>query len=429
MTIKILMPALSPTMTEGNLAKWIKKEGDVIEAGDIIAEIETDKATMEVEAVDEGVLGKIIVEEGTQAVPVNQVIAILLEDGEDESALDKVVISSEDVASSTSTENQEKAKEDSDSKKQVNVVAGSAPTNEGGRIFASPLAKRMAKEANIDISKIKGTGPKGRVVKADIEAAKKTGAVTSGSSIAMPVSSGPDAKQLADMLDMEYDAIPNSSVRKVIAQRLTESKLVNPHFYLTIELNIDKLLDVRKQINDAANGEFKISVNDFILKAVANSLRDYPAANVSWAGDAILQYKHSDVCVAVATENGLITPIVKEAENKSLKEISVEVKDLAKRAREGKLKPTEFQGGTFSVSNLGMYGISEFAAIINPPQACIMAVGAGIQKPVVKDDKIEIGTIMKVTISTDHRAVDGAVAAEFLQIFKNYIENPVSLLI
>ena len=425
MPIEILMPALSPTMTEGNLTKWIKKEGDVVEAGDVIAEIETDKATMEVEAVDEGVLAKIIVADGSEGISVNSPIAIMLEDGEGESDLESFA-NNKLAPKETVNENSSSKESKVEIAAPVSMDSGAIDVN---RVFASPLARRIAKDAGIDISKIKGTGPRGRIVKADVKMAKKNGVAPSASSSALPVSTGPDAKQLADMLGMEYEATPNSSIRKVIAQRLTESKQVNPHFYLTIELNIDKLLDVRKQINDNADGAFKISVNDFVIKAIANSLNDYPAANVSWTNDAILQYKHSDVSVAVATPNGLITPIVKEAENKTLMEISSEIKDLAGRAKEGKLKPTEFQGGTFSVSNLGMFGVSEFAAIINPPQACILAVGAGTQQPVVKDGQIVIGTVMKVTLSTDHRAVDGAVGAEFLQVFKNYIENPASLLI
>lgn len=304
------------------------------------------------------------------------------------------------------------------------------------RIFASPLARRIAAEKGIDLGTVKGSGPRGRIVRADIDGAKagapKAAANQAGAPAAAkaaPVASGPGAKALADAYGMKYTELPNSSVRKVIAKRLLESKQTVPHFYLTIECRLDTLLEMRKTMNDQAKGAYKLSVNDFVIKAVANALKAYPAANVSWTDDAILQFEHADVSVAVATPNGLITPIVKAAETKGLRQISEEVKDLAGRAREGKLKPEEFQGGTFSVSNLGMYGISEFGAIINPPQACILAVGAGEEKPFVENGQVKVGTFMKCTLSVDHRAVDGAVSAEYLQILKQYIENPVSMLL
>lgn len=302
------------------------------------------------------------------------------------------------------------------------------------RIFASPLARRMAKQQGIDLTSLKGTGPGGRIVKADLGKGGATKAMpqaaSGGSAPAnMSAPSGPNAKQLSDMLGMKYTEIPNSGVRKVIAKRLLESKQTVPHFYLTIECRIDALLAARAEINDKAKGAYKLSVNDFVIKACANALKAYPDANVSWTDDAILQYEHADISVAVATPNGLITPIIKQAENKGLKQISSEMKDLAARARDGKLKPEEFQGGTFSVSNLGMFGISEFGAIINPPQACILAVGAGEEKPYAEKGQVKVGTFMKCTLSVDHRAVDGAVGAEYLQILKQYIENPVSMLV
>lgn len=292
------------------------------------------------------------------------------------------------------------------------------------KIFASPLAKRIAREKGIDLATVKGSGPKGRIVKADLESANTNTMQTSATA---PAAS--DTKKQVNQLGMSYTEIPNNNIKKITAQRLLEAKQTVPHFYLTVEYKIDGLLEARKQINEQANGEYKLSVNDFIIKACANALKAYPNANVSWTDDAILQYEHSDISVAVATPNGLITPIVKEAENKGLRQISEEVKDLAGRAREGKLKPEEFQGGTFSVSNLGMFGIKEFGAIINPPQACILAVGAGEQKPYVDGGEVKIGTFMQCTLSVDHRAVDGAVGAEYLQVLKQYIENPASMLV
>lgn len=414
MATNILMPALSPTMTEGTLAKWLKKEGDKVKSGDVIAEIETDKATMEVEAADEGTLGKILIAAGTVGVAVNTPIGILVEDGEAVSAS----VQSAPVAATPKIET------------AVAPVSKPIPTaatpSSGSRIFASPLAKRIAQNKGINLSNIKGSGPNGRIVRADVEHAKPAPqSAPSGPRAA--VSSGPDAKQLADLLGMTYTAIPNSGIRKVIAARLSESKQTIPHFYLTVDCKLDTLLSARKELN--TKKELKLSVNDFIIKAAAMALKAYPKANVAWTDEALLQYNHADISVAVATPNGLITPIIKAAETKGLAEISKEMKDLAARARDGKLKPTEFQGGTFSISNLGMFGIKEFSAIINPPQACILAVGAGVEQPVVSNGKIEIATVMSCTLSVDHRAVDGAVGAEYLQIFKQYIENPVSMLV
>ncbi len=425
MPIKVTMPALSPTMTDGTLANWLKAEGDTVEAGDVIAEIETDKATMEVEAVDEGVLGKILVAAGTANVPVNDVIAVLLEDGEDASEIE-AFLANDNAAPAPSKDEVEPVKAES-STPSATPVAEAAPKT-SGRVFASPLARRIAKDKGVDLAAIKGTGPRGRVVKADVESFKAP-AAASPSTAKKSANAGPDAKQMADMLGMEYEEIPNNNIKKVTAERLSGSKQDIPHFYLTVECQLDDLLQARKDLNAQGDGAYKISVNDFIIKATAMALKSYPAANVGWTDEAVLQFKHADISIAVATPTGLITPIVKAAETKGLADISSEMKDLAGRAREGKLKPHEFQGGTFSISNLGMFGVTEFQAIINPPQSCIMAVGAGIQRPVVVDGKVEVRTVMNVTLSTDHRSVDGAVGAEFLQHFKRYIENPVSMLL
>ena len=420
MPIKVLMPALSPTMTEGNLAKWHKSEGDIVESGDVIAEIETDKATMEVEAVDEGVLGKILVPAGTQNVKVNELIAVLLEEGENDNDMEAMLKGGEtQVAPAPKQEQKPKAEE----KKPMPAQQQTAPSGE--RIFASPLARRIAEQKNIDLKTVKGSGPRGRIVKADIEG----GVSASASSSAASAPAQPTGDQKINEFGMLYTEIPNNNIKKITASRLQESKQTVPHFYLTIECRIDELLRTRKIMNEQANGEYKLSVNDFVVKASANALQAYPKANVSWTDDAVRQYIHSDISVAVSTPNGLITPIVKQAERKGLKEISAEVKGLAGRAREGKLKPEEFQGGTFSVSNLGMYGIKEFGAIINPPQACILAVGAGEQKPYVDGGEIKIGTFMTCTLSVDHRSVDGAVGAEYLQVLKTYLENPAAMLL
>ncbi len=443
MTVKVLMPALSPTMTEGKLAKWLVKEGDEVASGDVIAEIETDKATMEVEAVEEGVVGKIVVAEGTEGVPVNDVIAILLEEGEDKSALDGV--GSGESPDSTKPTSSEAAPSKPD-------TAPAAPTTQpegapkGGtseeRVLASPLAKRMAEQAGLTLSKISGSGPNGRIVKADVEAAVTGGtaaasqpgtapkaATTAAAAPApAPTTSGPGAKQLADMLGMEYRQEPLTSMRKVIAKRLTESKQTVPHFYLTVDCQVDELLKVRKDLNSRSDA-YKLSVNDFVIRAAALALKKVPAANASYDESGILYYKHADISVAVATPAGLITPIIKAAEGKGLAEISTAMKDLAVRARDGKLTPEEYQGGTFSISNLGMFGVKHFEAVINPPQGCILAVGAGEQRAVVKDGALAIGTVMSCTLSVDHRVVDGAVGAEYLAAFKLLIEDPLSMLL
>ncbi len=416
MPIEILMPALSPTMKEGNLAKWIKKEGDKVKAGDVIAEIETDKATMEVEAVDEGVIGKILVADGTENVPVNSLIALLLEDGENKSVLDSY--QSKGAVPQVSAP---KAEE-----KPAIVETKSAPVNSNlsnERVAASPLAKRIAAEKNLNLSTISGSGPRGRIVKDDVLSYSGKGA--SSCSRHGVVTRNPQ----------EYQAVKNNNVRKIIAKRLLESKQTVPHFYLSVDLQIDKLLDVRKSLNELADVDskgvpaYKISVNDLVTKAVALALRAVPAANSSWTDEAILLYNNVDVSIAVAVDGGLLTPIVRNADQKSIPEISNEIKALAKKARDGKLQPEEFQGGGFSISNLGMYGIDSFQAIINPPQSCILAVGAGVEKPIVENGEISIATIMNVTLSSDHRSVDGAVGAEFLKALKKFIENPVAMLI
>ncbi|MFA7275925.1 MAG: pyruvate dehydrogenase complex dihydrolipoamide acetyltransferase [Pseudobdellovibrionaceae bacterium] len=423
MPVNILMPALSPTMTEGTLAKWLKKEGDNVKAGDVIAEIETDKATMEVEAVDEGKMGKILIQAGTSNVAVNTPIAVLLEDGEDASSIKTPSAANANpapVAAPTAAPPAALAA----------TPSPSAPTPATGeRVFATPLARRMAAEKNIDLKAVKGSGPHGRIVKGDVENTKAGSAAPAPQAAkAASASSGPDAKQLADMLGMEYTELPNNNIKKVTARRLTEAKQTIPHFYLSVDCVLDKLLAARAQMNDAADGAYKLSVNDFIIKANAMALKAYPPANTSWTDDAVIQYAHADISVAVATPNGLITPIIKKAETKTLSEISNEMKDLAKRAKEGKLKPVEFQGGTFSISNLGMFGVKNFQAIVNPPQSCIMAVGAGEERVVVENGQMVVRTVMTVTLSTDHRSVDGAVGAEFLQHFKRFIENPVLML-
>ena len=440
MPIKILMPALSPTMTEGTLASWQKKEGDEVTAGDVIAEIETDKATMEVEAVDEGVMGRILIPEGTEGVPVNEVIALLLEEGEDAAALDSASAAAPAAAPATngsaaSAGNGAAAPAAAPAPAPAPAPAQAAAPS-GGRVFASPLARRLAADAGLDLSKITGSGPNGRVVKADVLAAQAGGGARAEAAPAAPrpaapiaPGAGPDAGQLAEAYGIPFTEVPNNNIRKVVARRLTEAKQTIPHFYLTIDAEIDALLAARKQINDAAPEGVKVSVNDIVIKAAALALKKVPAANASWGESAILLYDRVDIAVAVATDNGLITPIIKDADNKGLGQISSEMKDLAGRARQGKLKPEEFQGGTFSISNLGMFGIKAFDAVINPPHGCILAVGAGSQQPVVRNGELAVATVMSSTLSVDHRVVDGAVGAEFLAAYKIIIENPASMLL
>ncbi len=430
MPIEILMPALSPTMSEGNLAKWLKNEGDTVEAGDVIAEIETDKATMEVEAVDEGVIGKILVAGGTANVAVNTPIAILLEDGESADAIKSISNSNDKKAAPAESEKSATETKKEEASKPLPV----AETADGNRIKASPLAKRLAQQNNLDLSVITGTGPNGRIVKDDITTALATGqgkasSVSATPPSAAPVASGPGAKTLVDGLGMQYREEPVSGMRKTIASRLSESKATVPHFYLTVDCMIDELLALRASINEAAtDGEYKVSVNDMIIKASALALKKVPEANAMWNTSSVLYFDDADISVAVATPSGLITPIVKQAQNKSLVAISDEMKDLANRAKQGKLKPEEYQGGTFTISNLGMFGIKHFEAIINPPQSCILAVGAGEKVPAVVGNDIKVVTKMHLTLSVDHRVVDGAVAAQFLQKLKVFIENPGAML-
>ncbi|MCW2243343.1 pyruvate dehydrogenase complex dihydrolipoamide acetyltransferase [Azospirillum canadense] len=457
MTIQILMPALSPTMTEGNLAKWLKKEGDSVKSGDVLAEIETDKATMEVEAVDEGRIGKILVQAGTQGVAVNTPIAVLLEEGEDDSALDKAPAPATGTAGTGGYGSQGAGAPPADQavapKTPAPASAPAAPAAQaaaghgGDRVFASPLARRLAEQAGIDLKAVKGSGPNGRIVKADVEAAKAGGGAKAAAPqqaaeakapaaapapaatpAPAPKAAGIDAKDLSDKLGMAYKAQPNSSMRKTISRRLTEVQQTVPDYFLAIDCELDALLKVRADLN-ARSKDYKLSVNDFIIRAAALTLKKFPNINAAWSEEAILRYDHVDISVAVATPTGLITPIVKKAETKGLAEISNEMKGLAERARDGKLKPEEFQGGTFSISNLGMYGIREFAAIINPPQACIMAVGAGEQRPVVKNGALAIATVMTVSVTVDHRVADGAQGAEFLAAFKKLIEDPLAMLL
>ncbi len=451
MPIKVTMPALSPTMEEGNLAKWMVKEGDSVAPGDVIAEIETDKATMEVEAVDEGTVAKLVVPEGTEGVKVNALIAVLAEEGEDAGEAAKAAESGSDSKPESKVESkaEKPAKEEAPAAKSEAkpAEAKAAPAGDGERVFASPLARRLAKEAGLDLSAIAGSGPKGRIVKADVEAAGKDGGAKAAAAgaPAEAASAAPSAPQaMADDQVMKlfeegtYELIPHDSMRKTIARRLVEAKSTIPHFYLTLDCEIDALLALRKELNDAApvvktgDGEkpaYKLSVNDMVIKAHAKALAMVPEANVSWTESAMVKHRHADVGVAVSIPGGLITPIIRRADEKTLSAISNEMKDLAARARSRKLKTEEFQGGNTAVSNLGMFGIKDFAAVINPPHATILAVGAGEQRAVVKDGEVKVATVMSVTLSTDHRAVDGALGAELLAAFKKVIENPLTMLI
>jgi len=421
MATNILMPALSPTMTEGNLARWLKQEGERIKAGDVIAEIETDKATMEVEAVDEGILGRILVPAGTQGVKVNDVIAVLVETGE---AVPAAGAAPKAAAAPAAAPAPVAA---------APVAIAPAPAAASGdRVFASPLARRMAAQAGVDISKIAGSGPNGRIVKADVDAAMSRGPAPVAAAAPAPLVAAPrPAAPVA--ITAPHTAVPNSSIRKVIARRLAESKATIPHFYVRTDVEIDALLKIRADLNARSPkdgpGAYKLSVNDLVIKATAVTLRRFPNVNAMWTEDAILQLHDVDISVAVSIPDGLITPIVKNADIKGLAAISTEMKDLAARAKTGKLKPEEFQGGGFSISNMGMYGVRDFAAIINPPQAGILAVSAGEQRPVVKNGVLAIATVMTLTLSVDHRVIDGALAAEFLQALKRNIEDPLSLML
>jgi pyruvate dehydrogenase E2 component (dihydrolipoamide acetyltransferase) len=471
MPIEIRMPALSPTMTEGNVARWLKHEGDQVAPGDVIAEIETDKATMEVESIDQGTLGKIVIGDGTEGVPVNTVIGVLLEEGEDQSALEgyradggKAPDPERQKGAEAKTDTQPPAAEarpgepggrpvdqavqpEARERPAQGKAAGNGAAR-GERIFASPLAKRMAKQAGIDLAMLEGSGPHGRIVKADIERAIQMGVPERARPT--PEKARPEAPARAEAPRPAeapgiapavpptpppaepYEEIKLSNMRKVIARRLTEAKQTIPHYYLTIDCELDALLKLRAELNARPGADYKLSVNDFLIKALALALRDVPAANRAWGGDKMYQYRDVDIGVAVAIPDGLVTPLIRKADQKGLVTISKEMRDLSARARDPggmKLKPEEYQGGSFSISNLGMYGIREFAAVINPPQAGILAVGAAEQRPVIKDGALASASMMSATLSADHRVVDGATGAELLAAFKRYVEEPVAMLL
>jgi len=450
MPINILMPALSPTMEKGNLAKWLKKEGDAVKSGDVIAEIETDKATMEVEAVDEGTIARIIVPEGTADVPVNEVIAILAADGEDvKAAANGGGAAKPAPKAEAKPEPKAEAKAapqpsplPAGERSPPKAAGEGAAASSGARIFSSPLARRLAKEAGIEIGRINGSGPRGRVVAADVEKAKSGGALkapAAGAAAAATGAVGAPAMSDQQILGLyeqgTYESVPHDSMRRTIAQRLTAATNSMPTFYLTVDCDLGKLSAAREEINAAAGKNadgkplYKLSVNDFVIKAMALALQKIPEANVSWTEAAMLRHRHSDIGVAVALPFGLITPIIRQAEIKTISQISNEMKDLAARAKAKKLKPNEYQGGTSSVSNLGMYGIKDFTAVINPPQSSILAVGTGEERAIVRGGQIVAATMMSVTLSCDHRAIDGALGAELITAFKKLIENPVMMVV
>ncbi|WP_130731693.1 pyruvate dehydrogenase complex dihydrolipoamide acetyltransferase [Komagataeibacter xylinus] len=412
MSINILMPALSPTMKEGTLARWLKAEGDTITAGDVIAEIETDKATMEVEAVDEGILGRILIEGGTHGIAVNTPIAILVAQGESVPDAPAPVAPAASPAPAPSAPAAPPA--------AAAAPAPAAAPAKGTRVFASPLARRIAAQKGIDLASLKGSGPNGRIVRRDVEQAASAPAPKTAAPAALVEEAG-------------FESIPHTTMRKVIARRLTESKSTVPHFYVEMDVELDALLALRSQMNaaspDEGPGAYKISVNDMLVKAAAVTLRRVPQVNVSFTEEAVRVYEDVDISVAVSIPDGLITPIVRKADTKSLRQISLETRDLVARARAGRLKPEEFQGGTFSISNMGMYGVKAFSAILNPPQAAILAIAAGERRPVVKGNEITIATVMTVTLSVDHRVVDGALAAQWVSAFRKVVENPMSLVV
>ena len=425
MPINILMPALSPTMEEGTLAKWLVKEGDTVESGDILCEIETDKATMEFEAVDEGVIGKIVVPDGSEGVKVNELIAVLLEDGE----------TADDIGSAPATSPAAapvQAAVPESAPAAAPVAASGTATPKGERVFASPLARRIAAQKGLDLSTLQGSGPKGRIIKVDVENATALPAPQAP----VPVTSAPapksaDADSVKAMFaDREFEEVPLDGMRKIIASRLTEAKQTIPHFYLRRDIHLDALLKFRGELNKSlAEKGVKLSVNDFIIKACANALQEVPDCNAVWAGDRILKLKPSDVAVAVAIEGGLFTPVLRDAESRTLSSLSTDMKDLAARAKDRKLAPHEYQGGSFAISNLGMMGITNFDAVINPPHGSILAVGAGQKMPVVNSEgELDIATVMSVTLSVDHRVIDGALGAQFLAAVKANLENPISML-
>jgi pyruvate dehydrogenase E2 component (dihydrolipoamide acetyltransferase) len=440
MPTKVLMPALSPTMTEGKLAKWLKKEGDKVKSGDVLAEIETDKATMEVEAVDEGTLGRILVKDGTDGVAVNTPIALLLNEGEKAGDLDAAAAEAKKAAPQAAAPQQQppapvqpqpapaaaapQPQAQSQPQAAPRPAAPAPQRSSGERIFASPLARRIARDAGIDLVTLTGSGPHGRIVRADVEAAAAGGGARGAGAVGGGVTAGlgkafPPA---------QAEVVPHTTMRKVIAKRLSESKQTVPHFYVDVDCEIDELLKVRAEINEMLPNA-KISVNDFVVRASALALMKVPEVNSSWGEDGMRRHKAADISIAVAIEGGLITPIVRSADKKGVAAISAEVKDLAGRAKSNKLKPEEFQGGTFSISNMGMFGVRSFSAIINPPQAAILAVSTGEKRPVVKNDQLAIATVMTLTLSADHRVVDGAVGAQFMKVLKELIEHPLRLVI
>ena len=436
MATNILMPALSPTMTEGTLARWLKKEGEAVKAGDVIAEIETDKATMEVEAVDEGVLGRILVPDGTANVKVNAPIAVLVEEGE--SAPDTAA----PAPAKAGAPEPAPAPAAATAPSAAPVPAAAANGHDAGRVFASPLARRMAKQAGIDLARLKGSGPNGRIIRVDIEAAQKGGAApASAAPVPAPVAAAPAAPvaapapvaKAAAPIVAPHQLVPNSTMRKVISRRLLESHQQTPFFFVTLDMEIDALLKLRGELNAKSPKDgpaaFKLSVNDLVIKAAAATLRRVPKMNASYTEDSMVLYDDVDISVAVSIPDGLITPIIRKADQKGLASISREMKDLGGRAKSGKLKPEEFQGGTFSISNLGMFGTKQFTAIVNPPQAAILAVGAGEKRPVVRGDALAVATVMTCTLTVDHRVADGALGAEWMAVFKTIIEDPLSLML
>ena len=430
MPINILMPALSPTMEEGTLAKWLVKEGDTVESGDVMCEIETDKATMEFEAVDEGIIGKIIVADGTEGVKVNDPIAVLLEDGETTADIAANSAPAANVATAA-TPVAAKAPDAAPATAQASAPVTAAP--KGDRVFASPLARRIAAQKGLDLGGLQGSGPKGRIVKSDVEnasvAPQPAPQAAPAAAPAAPMSAGADTVK-AMFADREYEEVPLDGMRKIIAARLTEAKQTIPHFYLRREIHLDNLLKFRSELNKSlADKGVKLSVNDFIIKACANALQEVPDCNAVWAGDRILKLKPSDVAVAVAIEGGLFTPVLRDAESRTLSSLSTDMKDLAARAKSRKLAPHEYQGGSFAISNLGMMGITNFDAVINPPHGSILAVGAGQKMPVVNaEGELDVATVMSVTLSVDHRVIDGALGAQFLAAIKANLENPISML-
>ena len=434
MPISLKMPALSPTMEEGTLAKWLVKEGDSVSSGDLLAEIETDKATMEFESIDEGVIAKILIEAGSENVKVGEVIAILAEDGEDVSDAANASSGADEKAAAApaATEKQAAEKPASEKPAEAKAAPAAAPTpaaSSDNRIKASPLAKRLAAEKGVDLSSVQGSGPNGRIVKADLDGAKPGTAPAKAETAApAPAAKAAPAPAAKADTDIPHEAEKLNNVRKVIARRLTEAKQTIPHIYLTVDVRLDALLKLRGELNAAlASREIKLSVNDMLIKALANALMQVPKCNVSFAGDTLINYKRADISVAVAAPSGLITPIIQDAGSMAMSSISVKMKELAGKARDGKLQPHEYQGGTASLSNLGMFGIKSFDAVINPPQAMILAVGAGEKRPFVIDDSLQIATVMSATGSFDHRAIDGADGAQLMQAFQELVENPLGL--